>query len=486
MNQLRPGPHDSQSSGTDTNAGTATPDSTATTSGAAGKFEAVAGPFTVRDLTVFGSVLLMFIASLLPMFGGRYNLWNLGNLFFLLLGVILPLVVAALFVARRLQPGTNIRIGSLSIDQFASVTAAFALPLFFLTIADSFNGSVLLGLVGSVGLLAATVLGPHLPFLSVDFKGRAETPAHVVARQAAVPIRKPAAPKAPKVPKDGKSGVGPAVPGFTGSASASGAQAPVPQQTPVAQQTGSQQHSAHTPATHSAPATQAAPRTADQSARGPQQGAQEPASREPGNSSAALGTAAGTPAAAAQGGDQPAAAQRGTAQPAAAQPGTAQPAAGQPSAAEPSATQPAAAQPGTTQPGAAQEAAAQQAASRQAAAEQVGQPAAQQQSNERPWAATMATPIVSSDTRTVSDSIGATVDPASRPDESQDAPHYEAFWFAVAQPRTAYDQRTGAPAFVIQPGGWVLALEDRGHEFLVQDTDGKLGVLRELSNIERG
>jgi hypothetical protein len=465
MNQLRPGPHDSQSSGTDTNAGTATPDSTATTSGAAGKFEAVAGPFTVRDLTVFGSVLLMFIASLLPMFGGRYNLWNLGNLFFLLLGVILPLVVAALFVARRLQPGTNIRIGSLSIDQFASVTAAFALPLFFLTIADSFNGSVLLGLVGSVGLLAATVLGPHLPFLSVDFKGRAETPAHVVARQATVPTRKPAAPKAPKVPKDGKSGVGPAVPGFTGSASASGAQAPVPQQT------GNQQLSAHTPVTHSAPATQAAPRTADQSARGPQQGAQEPASREPGNSSAALGTAAGTPAAAAQGGDQPAAAQ----------PGTAQPAAGQPVAAQPAATQHEAGQPGTTQ-----EAAAQQTASRQAAAEQVGQPAAQQQSNERPWAATMATPIVSSDTRTVSDSIGATVDPASRPDESQDAPHYEAFWFAVAQPRTAYDQKTGAPAFVIQPGGWVLALEDRGHEFLVQDTDGKLGVLRELSNIERG
>ena len=480
MNQLRPGPHDSQSSGTDTNAGTATPDSTATTSGAAGKFEAVAGPFTVRDLTVFGSVLLMFIASLLPMFGGRYNLWNLGNLFFLLLGVILPLVVAALFVARRLQPGTNLRIGSLSIDQFASVTAAFALPLFFLTIADSFNGSVLLGLVGSVGLLAATVLGPHLPFLSVDFKGRAETPAHVVARQAAVPTRKPAAPKAPKVPKDGKSGVGPAVPGFTGSASASGAQAPVPQQT------GNQQLSAHTPVTHSAPATQAAPRTEDQSAWGPQQGAQEPASREPGNSSAALGTAAGTPAAAAQGGDQPAAAQPGTAQPAAGQPVAAQPAATLHEAGQPGTTQPAAAQPGTTQPGTTQEAAAQQAASRQAAAEQVGQPAAQQQSNERPWAATMATPIVSSDTRTVSDSIGATVDPASRPDESQDAPHYEAFWFAVAQPRTAYDQKTGAPAFVIQPGGWVLALEDRGHEFLVQDTDGKLGVLRELSNIERG
>jgi hypothetical protein len=81
--------------------------------------------------------------------------------------------------------------------------------------------------------------------------------------------------------------------------------------------------------------------------------------------------------------------------------------------------------------------------------------------------------------------IGATVDPASRPEES-DAPVHEAFWFAVAQHRTAVDPRTGAPAFVIEPGGWVLALEDRGHEFLVQHTDGRLGVLRDLSNIERG
>jgi hypothetical protein len=82
--------------------------------------------------------------------------------------------------------------------------------------------------------------------------------------------------------------------------------------------------------------------------------------------------------------------------------------------------------------------------------------------------------------------IGATVDPASRHDESDELPIHEAFWFAVAQHRTAYDPRTGAPAFVIEPGGWVLALEDRGHEFLVQHTDGRLGVLRDLSNIERG
>ena len=82
--------------------------------------------------------------------------------------------------------------------------------------------------------------------------------------------------------------------------------------------------------------------------------------------------------------------------------------------------------------------------------------------------------------------IGATVDPASRREEARQEPAYEAFWFAVPQQRTAYDERTGAPAFGIEPGGWVLALEDRGHEFLVQHTDGRLGVLRDLSNIERG
>jgi hypothetical protein len=81
--------------------------------------------------------------------------------------------------------------------------------------------------------------------------------------------------------------------------------------------------------------------------------------------------------------------------------------------------------------------------------------------------------------------IGATVDPASRPEET-DEPVHEAFWFAVAQHRTAVDPQTGAPAFVIEPGGWVLALEDRGHEFLVQHTDGRVGVLHDLSNIERG
>ena len=169
------------------------------------KNEAVLGPFTIRDLTVFGSTLILFVASLIPMFGVRYNLWNLGSLFFLGLGILLPVIVAALFVARRVSPGTKIRIGSLSVDQFGSVVASFAVAFFFLAVAGAFVPSMLLALVGALGLLSATVLGRLIPFFAGDFLDRAEVPAHVVARESAVPVRKPRAPKAPKEVKDEKA-----------------------------------------------------------------------------------------------------------------------------------------------------------------------------------------------------------------------------------------------------------------------------------------
>ena len=169
------------------------------------KNEAVLGPFTIRDLTVFGSTLILFIASLIPMFAVRYNLWNLGSLFFLGLGIILPVIVAALFVARRVSPGTKIRIGSLSVDQFGSVVASFAVAFFFLSVAGAFVPSMLLALVGALGLLAATVLARLIPFFAGDFLDRAEVPAHVVARDSAVPVHKPRAPKAPKEAKDDKA-----------------------------------------------------------------------------------------------------------------------------------------------------------------------------------------------------------------------------------------------------------------------------------------
>ncbi|MCP1415354.1 hypothetical protein [Paenarthrobacter sp. A20] len=499
MNQLSPGPHDSQPTGPDTTAGTAT--ATGTSGGPlkndaatkdVAKYDAVLGPFTIRDLTVFGSTLLMFVASLLPMFGARYNLWNLGNLFFLLLGIILPLVVVALFVARRLQPGTIVRVGSLSVDQFASVTASFAFPLFFLTIANSFNGGVLLGLVGSVGLLAATVLAPHLPWLSADFKGRAEVPAHVVAREAIVPSRKPASPKAPKEPNAAKpaegTSIGASTPGFQGATS--GYPAPGPSvagaQAPGPESSGTQASGLQAPAASAAAASTGAP------------GAGAPGAGAAGAAGTAAGSSPFAPPATYSAAPSPATEAPAVVHSADGRAADAPSADGRPAeVTDPSAAGPVAAQAPSgagTPPSAPSreqeivkgaEAKTESGKSPAVAEPATTQHATQQAATQQPWAATMATPIVSGDTRKVSDSIGATVDPASRPDDS-DSPQYEAFWFAVAQPRTAYDEHSGTPAFTIEPGGWVLALEDRGHEFLVQDTDGKVGVLRELSNIERG
>jgi len=399
------------------------------------KNEAVLGPFTSRDLTLFGSTVLLFIASLIPMFGLGYNLWNLGSLFFLGLGIVLPLIVTALFVARRLSPGTRIRIGSLSVDQFASVVASFTLAFFFLAVAGAFVPSMLIGLLGALGLFAATVLARWIPFFASDFLGREETPAHVVAREAAVPVQKPRAPKPAKEPKAAKS---------TAAAGKSAAASP------AAPSTGS-----------SAGATAVAPSAVVSAPETQISGV------VPGASPASPGPSASTEAAA----QEPAAS------------------AGTPSAASPSAQQTQAAGVATSAVAADAAAAAAAPVAQQAQAAEQTQaarvPAAEQ--TQAGSAPTTVNPQVRPQERVQPEEpIGATVDPASRASEDDVRPVHEAFWFAVAQPRTAVDERTGAPAFVIEPGGWVLALEDRGTEFLVQHTDGRLGVLRDLRNIERG
>ena len=97
--------------------------------------EAVAGPFTMRDITVALSVVLLFLASVLPagVFRGIvFNMWNSGGLFQLGLSILLPVIVLVLFAIRRLAPKTKLRIGSLSVDQFASVVACFNAAYYFL------------------------------------------------------------------------------------------------------------------------------------------------------------------------------------------------------------------------------------------------------------------------------------------------------------------------------------------------------------------
>lgn len=60
-------------------------------------------------------------------------------------------------------------------------------------------------------------------------------------------------------------------------------------------------------------------------------------------------------------------------------------------------------------------------------------------------------------------------------------PSTGAFWFAVPVER----HTEGEHCFVLPPGEWILALEDRGDSFLVQAPDGRRGVLAEVHDVER-
>lgn len=364
--------------------------------------QAYLGPFTLRDIVVFASVAVMFIGSLIPVAAGPgfySNLWNSSSLFFVGLGILLPLVVAGLFVARRVMHSSRIRIGSLSVDQFGSVVALFAAAYFFIVTVYAFAVAPLVALIGSLGLVAATTLAPHLPFFAPDFAGRSEVPAHVMARQAQQPAPKPAKP--------------------------------------------------------AKPAAQAGPNGAAQGAFG----AAAARNREPGQYDEAYGSRTGN----AYGTDDNANEAAGQVDGGYRDEHATYDAAGQTPEAYGPEQQPAGQDEGYDYSGGRDE----WASTGTAAFPSVG-------NNEQPRA-------------DVVDSFGATRDshPGTDGDDYAEEETYDAFWFAVGQSREIVDEQTGSPAFTIEPGAWVLALQDRGDEFLVQNTDGRVGVLRDLSNIER-
>lgn len=439
-------------------AGSAAPTSNAAAAGTLTgvRNEAVLGPFTVRDVTVFAATLVLFVASLIPMFALRYNLWNVGSLFFLGLGIVLPLIVSALFVARRLAPETKVRIGSLSVDQFGSVVASFAVAFFFLSAAVAFNPPLLVALIGSLVLLAATVLARFIPFFAGDFLGRAEMPAHVMARESAVPVRKPKPAKAPKQAKPAAAQASVLASSVKGSSVQGSSVSSVQGPTSGGQFAGGQ--------TFGAPAAGAPASGAPAfGIRTPAPGTETPGTETP--DTVASAGAAGAPAAGA----------RPATSTAAAAPET------QAAAVVPSAEASAAERLAVTEP-----ALPADDETRLDGTPVAGAAAASGAAASATPATAVHPQVKAQEPAKSQEPIGATVDPASRPEEAEQHPVHEAFWFAVAQHRTAVDERTGAPLFGIEPGGWVLALEDRGDEFLVQHTDGRVGVLRDLSNIERG
>lgn len=424
---------------------------------------AVLGPFGLRDTVVGGSVLLMLIGSLLPWsfaFGLEATFWSpLTPLFFLGIGIILPLLVAGLFAARRMAPELKYRVGSLSVDQFGSVVAVLAVAFFFLQVVSVFSIAALVTLIGALGLVVSTTLAPHIPPFSREFGERPEAPAHVMARDAVRLRRRPAKPAsegtasegnaaAAAVPEAGKNADNSAEPAesrFAGMGKGMGKLAP-------AGLFGRKANDGLTPNADApdagAPAVDGVP--ADAAAAGSGAAASDAAPANPAPTESAAGRNAATSAAAAS-----------------------------------------AQGPGSDQaPASAQAAASQAPAGSQApAASHTPAPAP---GNGDALAATTVNPVVRAKSEDAAPATQASAQVPSSGNESISATReesenvVEAFWFAVGTPRQIVDERTGLPLFMFHPGDWELGLEDRGTEFLVQDKrTGRIGVLRDLSNIER-
>ncbi|MGN6406602.1 hypothetical protein [Sinomonas sp.] len=452
---------------------------------------AVVGPFTARDLAVFGGVLVMLIGSVLPLVqrGTQLNLWNAQNLYFIAIGILLPIILAGLFVWRRLAPSASIRVGSLSLDQFGSVVAAFACSYFFVFAVTALTPGGFVGFIGGAILVAATVLGRFIPGFAKDFVGRAEVPAHVVARDAVAPIVKPKAPRPQKAPVPGPQQQGsPVAPApWAGTVTHDGGPAPAASAPPSAGRFSPRPSAgaetavsptvasptvgagAGTPGAGAASAGVAGAAVAAAAAASAERDAQTRALRsaptgQPGDDAVVLGDADGE-AYGAPGAVEVAAAPAPTAT-APAEPAPTATAPAEPVAA-PESPAPAAPTPEVPAP--------EVRAPEVRAPEPAREPARAPEPENEVGPATQVAPAV---------------DPyegfeATRSFEEPE-PEYEAFWFAVNQQRMAFDPESGLPVFALEPGQWILALQDRGNEFLVQSQDGRIGILRDLSGIERG
>lgn len=152
------------------------------------------GPFSIREVALAGTWLVAFVVSFFPVIGeiGRgASVWSNGIDWVLTIGV--PTVAVFLIALRRLSPQGIRRVGSLGIDQFASVAFSVSTVLWltmiwnsFITLADDgfFPGTWVVWVEFFLMLagVVLTVFAPLIPPLAQDFQGRPEVPAHRNAR----------------------------------------------------------------------------------------------------------------------------------------------------------------------------------------------------------------------------------------------------------------------------------------------------------------
>ncbi|MCG7417550.1 MULTISPECIES: hypothetical protein [Microbacterium] len=171
------------------------------------------GPFSVREVALLGIWAVTFLVSFFPLnnlpanvrvLGGGANVWLSG--LWWIPAVALPTVAVGLLALRRLSPQGIRRVGSLGIDQFASVAFSVAALVWVAWVWDTVSVAVETGIwtrtwvvwVGAVFSLAGvvlTVFAPIIPPFEQDFQGRPEAPAHRNARPVRAVVKRPARPR---------------------------------------------------------------------------------------------------------------------------------------------------------------------------------------------------------------------------------------------------------------------------------------------------
>ncbi len=163
------------------------------------------GPFSVREVALMGVWVVAFVVSFFPVGAASgSSVWLSGLAWILTIGV--PTAAVFLIVLRRLSPEGIRRVGSLGIDQFASVAFTVSAVVWLGWVWDTVavvaaGGPWLRTWVIWVEVLTAlagvvlTVFAPLIPVLREDFHHRPDVLAHPSARPLR-PVRpRPARPR---------------------------------------------------------------------------------------------------------------------------------------------------------------------------------------------------------------------------------------------------------------------------------------------------
>lgn len=434
--------------------------------------------FTLREIIIIGAWLIGFVASFFPIGPIGDTVWTSGIHWILMMGV--PTVAVFLVVLRRFSPDGIRRVGSLGIDQFASVAAAvgavsWAQVLWQQVAATIETGVLLIGWVAVVGqlatlvLVAATVFAPLLPRLREDFHGRLETLAHRNANPVRPVIARPRAERE-AVP----SAVPPA-----------GAVRPDDADGPAAAPPAAAEPRVETAL------TMVIPRTASDADALDRASASDHLSAPDAEDADSTLTAAAPIA-------QPA-------QPVPVEPAPVQPAAVEPAFVEPAPDEPAPDEPASVEP---------EATSTSEPAAPAPQPVVSDHRDDdtevlyNTAAVEALQSIFADDTpdsnrtvehNTAPDGVAgpatSAVDDAdeqplrrTRGEQSAEPDHLgqpEPFWILAPTERDVLDER-GHPLFRIGPTAWALAIEDRGGAFVVRHEDGRIGYLHDIFDITKG